>query len=462
MNEVADQLYYFVLFETIPYKAVHERFYSMVFPKDSDIHPGSETRRDNSYIWLLLQLFHIEKVSNGVIKEDLAGDEDMLDQLLQMYNERQIVSKDALYLRDLSLQAAMYHQNANIRDNAGVKFRHPRLAVAMPFAPVLFRLQKEFAHDYKEDNYELLDGRSISNVMKVATVSQFRQYVVPNTLYTYLVPSREDIGQLQGPMTTYLKGGNIGYQVLDYINVGGKHRMLQLVYKMMLAHEQGPQFQFGTQLPQARDDIVCVSPHIVDTVYRLLYNAPYSNELMMKEVLEKLRRCDKVMALGTTRFSPATLRWLYTVYQLMNCRLLRFFKYYAHASHLVHHLRHSLVHVTHRQLYSSLECFALCLVNLQHDVEFLQALMNPAYHGVPLTPHPSAIGAARRIAYSKPKDAWFECAMLARNAVMVISRIVVMRGLGDVPGLSLTDCLDSLSLAPQFWAPSVLRYLPRP
>ncbi|KAJ1935673.1 hypothetical protein FBU59_005310, partial [Linderina macrospora] len=65
MNEVADQLYYFVLFEAIPYKAVHERFYSMVFPKDSDIHPGSEARRDNSYVWLLLQLFHIEKVSNG-------------------------------------------------------------------------------------------------------------------------------------------------------------------------------------------------------------------------------------------------------------------------------------------------------------------------------------------------------------------------------------------------------------
>ncbi|KAJ1953091.1 hypothetical protein GGI12_006088, partial [Dipsacomyces acuminosporus] len=366
----------------------------------------------------------------------LAGDEDMLDQLLQMYNEQQIVSKDAFYLRDLSLQAAMSHQHSNIRDNQGVKFRHPRMAVAMPFAPVLYRLQKEFAHNYKEDNYDLLDGKSLNNVMRVATVSQFRQYIVPNTLYTYMVPAKEEILQLQNESTTYLKGGNIGYRVLDYINVGGKHRVLQLVYKMMLAHEQGPQFQFGNQPPEARDNITCVSPHIVDAVYRLLYNAPYSNELMMKEVLEKLRRCDKVMAMGNARFSPATLRWLYTIYQLMNCRLLRFFKYYAHASHLVHHLRHSLVNVKHRQLYSSLECFALCLVNLQHDVEFLQALMNPAYHGVPLTPHQSTMGAvvSRYIKYSKPKDAWFECAMLSRNAVMVISRIAIMRGLGDVPG----------------------------
>ncbi|KAJ2842275.1 hypothetical protein IWW36_005968, partial [Coemansia brasiliensis] len=84
--------------------------------------------------------------------------------------------------------------------------------------------------------------------------------------------------------------------------------------------------------------------------------------------------------------------------------------------------------------------------------------MNPAYHGVPLTPHPSSLGAIR---YSKPKDAWFECGMLSRNAAVVIARIETMRGLGDVPGLALDDCLDSLSPQPQLWAPAVLRYLPR-
>ncbi|KAJ2386740.1 hypothetical protein H4S02_003709, partial [Coemansia sp. RSA 2611] len=458
MNEVADQLYYFVLSDTISYQDIHERFYSLVFPADSDIHPGSEARKDNSYIWLLLQLLHIEKVAAGPVRHDLAGDEDMLDQLLQMYNERQIVSRDAFYLRDLALQATMNHQQANIRDNHGVKFRHPRMAVAMPFAPVLYQLQSEFGQQFKDEKYALLEGRSVCAAMKTATVSQIRQYVVPNALYTFLVPARETVQQLQGPATTYLQGGNVGYQLLDFINVGGKHRLLQLIYKMMLAHEQGPQFQFDGRQPSTRAGISCVAPHVVDTVYMLLYNAPYSNELMMKEVLEKLRRCDKAMAQGGARFSAANLRWLYTVYQLMNCRLLRFFKYYAHASHLVHHLRHSLVHVTHRQLYRSLECFALCLVNLQHDVGFLQALLDPAYHGVPLTPHASAPGAIR---YSKPKHAWFECAMLSRNAAVVVARIETMRGLGDVPGLSLDDCLDSLAPQPQLWAPAVLRYLPR-
>ncbi|KAJ2787098.1 hypothetical protein GGI15_000974, partial [Coemansia interrupta] len=477
MNEVADQLYYFVLFDAVDFTAVHARLYALVFPKDSDVHVhgragsgGNGTRRDNAYIWLLLQLYHIERVSAGPVRADLAGDEDMLDQLLQMYNERQIVSRDAFYLRDLALQAALTHQQAHIRDNQGVKFRHPRMAVAMPFAPAVYRLQAEFKKQFQEEQTELLQGSDVCSAMKTATVSMLRQYMVPNALYTFLVPAREDVRQLQGADTTYLEGGNVATLVLDYINVGAKHRLLQLVYKMMLAHEQGPQFQVDGRQPSGRPGITCVSPHIVDTVYRLLYNAPYSNELMMKEVLEKLRRCDKVMATGAARFSEATLRWLHTVYQLMNCRLLRFFKYYAHAAHLVHHLRHSLVHVTHRQLYGSLECFALCLVNLQHDVEFLQALLDPAYHGVPLTPHASAPARADGNGsgggvprYMKPKDAWFECAMLARNAVTVIARIVHMRGLGDAPGLRLEDCLDSLAparMAPLTWAPAVLRFLP--
>ncbi|KAJ1840369.1 hypothetical protein LPJ73_006444, partial [Coemansia sp. RSA 2703] len=470
MNEVADQLYYFVLFDAVDFTAVHARLYALVFPKDSDVHAagraGGATRRDNAYIWLLLQLYHIERVSAGPVRADLAGDEDMLDQLLQMYNERQIVSRDAFYLRDLALQAALTHQQAHIRDNQGVKFRHPRMAVAMPFAPAVYRLQSEFGRQFRDEQSGLLQGSDVCSAMKTATVSMLRQYVVPNALYTFLVPAREDVQRLQGPDTTYLAGGNVATLVLDYINVGAKHRLLQLVYKMMLAHEQGPQFQADGRQASVRPGITCVSPHIVDTVYRLLYNAPYSNELMMKEVLEKLRRCDKVMATGAARFSEATLRWLHTVYQLMNCRLLRFFKYYAHAAHLVHHLRHSLVHVTHRQLYGSLECFALCLVNLQHDVEFLQALLDPAYHGVPLTPHASAAGGGGGEAggaqprYMKPKDAWFECAMLARNAVTVIARIVHMRGLGDAPGLRLEDCLDSLAPARMAWAPAVLRFLP--
>ncbi|KAJ2035965.1 hypothetical protein H4S03_003963 [Coemansia sp. S3946] len=462
MNEIADQLYYFVLFDAIPYKAVHERLYSLVFPKDSDIQAGgSMRRRDNSYIWLLLQLFHIEKVAAGPIRADLAGDEDMLDQLMQMYNEQQIVSKDAFYVRDLALQAAMSHQQEKISDNQGVKFRHPRMAVAMPFAAVVFRLRQEFGRWFREERPELLAGDTVCRAMKTAAVSQFRQYAVPNALYTFLVPPREAIGQLpSGPLTTYQQGGRISTLLLDNINVGGKHRLLQLVYKMMLAHEMGPQFQVDGRPPAARDGITCVSPHVVDTVYRLLYNAPYSNELMMKEVLEKLRRCDEAMVRGgVARLAAPTLRWLYTVYQLMNCRLLRFFKYYAHASHLVHHLRHSLVHVTHRQLYGSLECFALCLVNLQHDVGFLQALLDPGYHGVSLEPvRPEA----RPVRYSKPAVAWFACAMLARNAAVVIARIVAMRGLGDAPGLVLEDCLASLPLQPLPWAPAVLRFLPRP
>ncbi|KAJ1878044.1 hypothetical protein LPJ71_011084, partial [Coemansia sp. S17] len=118
------------------------------------------------------------------------------------------------------------------------------MAVAMPFAAVVFRLRQEFGRWFREERPELLAGDTVCRAMKTAAVSQFRQYAVPNALYTFLVPPREAIGQLpSGPLTTYQQGGRISTLLLDNINVGGKHRLLQLVYKMMLAHEMGPQFQ---------------------------------------------------------------------------------------------------------------------------------------------------------------------------------------------------------------------------
>ena len=240
--------------------------------------------------------------------------------------------------------------------------------------------------------------------------------------------------------------------------------MLKLIYKDMFDHENGLQFQNTIKEAQEKNKVVnCVSPYVIDTVYRLLYTAPYTNELMMKEVLEKLRRCDQAMATQSEKllFSDSVLRWLYTIYQLMNCRLLRFFKYYAHASHLIHHLRHSLVHIKHPQLYRSLECFALCLMNVQHEVEFLQALLNPEYHGVPLN-QVTTFGRDPKqpVNYCKPSHPWFECEMLTRNAVMVISRIILMRGLGDASHLSPSDFLESLSTTPAHWSPGTLRYFP--
>lgn len=106
---------------------------------------------------------------------------------------------------------------------------------------------------------------------KIAMESQLRQDVVPYTLYVYLAPPKTDIDTLGYPSATYIKGGTLSYQLLDLLCVNAKHRLLQVIYKMMLDSETGPRYQTSSTHP-----VVCVPPNVIDVVYKLLYSAPCS------------------------------------------------------------------------------------------------------------------------------------------------------------------------------------------
>lgn len=117
----------------------------------------------------------------------------------------------------------------------------------------------------------------------VALVSQLRQDVVPYALYVYLVPTKPDIGTLGHPAATFIKGGTLNYKLLDLLSINAKHRLLQVIYKMMLDSEVGPRYQSnkpssnnnqrGTNIPT---NITCVPPSVLDVVYKLLYSVPCS------------------------------------------------------------------------------------------------------------------------------------------------------------------------------------------
>ncbi|PVV05089.1 hypothetical protein BB560_000397 [Smittium megazygosporum] len=464
LNEIADQLFFFVQAKAVSYSEIHNRLYGLVF-KDSQTYSSIPSiKKDNALIWLLLQLFHVERVNIRYISKDFSKDENILSDFLDIYNEDQILSKDGFFLRDMALQSALSHQQQNIKDRSVLKYRHPKISLAMPFSQSFYSIQTEFANkcrqQFFENKFTMFENQTLSETIKTATISQARQYVVPNTIYGYLIPYIYEPVSLVKPELKFLKGGIVSYKELDYINVGSKHRLLQLIYKMMLAHEQGPVFQFEPAPPT--NSINCVSPYVLDVVFKLLYSSPYTNELMIKEVLEKLRLCDKVMAMGNAHFSEPTLTWLYTIYQLLNCRLLRYLKYYAHAGHLVHHLRHSLVYSKYPMLYSTIECFALCLMRLQHDNDFLIALLNPEYDGIPITSQPQSIP-VEDSNYSqlltKPNTFWFDCTLLYRNATIAVSRILTIRGIGDIPQFNVTDCLDSLSERHSNWAAPTLQFM---
>ncbi|KAG0165442.1 hypothetical protein DFQ30_008459 [Apophysomyces sp. BC1015] len=320
MTETADQLYSFVAAEFFSYEDILQDFHDLVYKPDGELYPPGakyHLSKDNGLVWLLLQLIYIEKVSTNVIQKDFENDERLFDKLVRLYNEDQIRSKDAFSLRDLSLQCT----KSFIKDITNIKQRHPRVVASLQYAGICYQIQAYFSNHYHSNvptNSTLFRNLDLQEMTKVAMESQLRQDVVPYTLYVYLVPTKADIGILGRPGATYTKGGTLCYKLLDLLSVNAKHRLLQVIYKMMLDSVLGPRYQANMTPP-----ITCVPPHVLDVVYKLLYSAPCSAELMIKEIFDKLRVCDKMIKKQTDEhpneaapFPDQTMRWLHTRMQI--------------------------------------------------------------------------------------------------------------------------------------------------
>jgi hypothetical protein len=134
---------------------------------------------------------------------------------------------------------------------------------------------------------------NLQEMTVVGLECQLRQDIVPYALYVYLVPTKLDIGTLGHPAATFVKGGSLSYKLLDLLSINAKHRLLQVIYKMMLDSELGPRYQANTPTtpstsiipspppPQQKNTaasptITCVPPYVLDVVYKLLYSAPCS------------------------------------------------------------------------------------------------------------------------------------------------------------------------------------------
>ncbi|CDS02982.1 hypothetical protein LRAMOSA00384 [Lichtheimia ramosa] len=333
MNETADQLYSFVTADFFTYEDILQDFYDLVYQPNGEEYPAGAKHhltKDNGLIWFLLQLFPIEKVAKEVIPRDFEGDESLFAKLGSLYNEAQTRSVDAFTIRDLALQSAITLQQGNIKDVANIKQRHRGISSALQYTSICYKLQAYFRQNYHNNvkNPDLFRNLDISEMTRIALVSQMRGEWVPFTLYVYLVPNEAEVGTLGNPESTYLRGGSLSYQLLDLLSVSAKHRLLQVIYKMMLESDVGPKYQVA--------QISCVPPNVIDAVYKLLYSAPCSSELMVKEIFDKIRRCDKRykskqdgQSTGNNEMMLPlpTMRWLHTILQLMNYRFLRQLKY---------------------------------------------------------------------------------------------------------------------------------------
>ncbi|CEI94172.1 hypothetical protein RMCBS344292_08393 [Rhizopus microsporus] len=447
MTETADQLYSFVSGEFFSYEDILQDFYDLVYKPDGTPYTSSTKNhiaKDNGLVWLLLQLFYIEKVSTNVIQKDFENDERLFDKLVKLYNEEQTESKDAFTLRDLSLQCAINHQKAHIKDVTNIKQRHPLITASLQYASLCYHIQAYFNNHYHSNvptNSTLFRNLDLQEMTKIAMESQLRQDVVPYTLYVYLVPTKADIDTLGHSSTTYIKGGTLNYKLLDLLCINAKHRLLQVIYKMMLDSELGPRYQ-STASP-----VACVPPNVLDVVYKLLYSAPCSAELMVKEIFDKLRRCDKMIKMKRTGESESlptqlpdqTMRWLQTILQLMNYRFIRFLKYSPLSSGLLHYIRYSISFLESRQCYQSLESFTVNIINMQMDVKLLRSLDDP----------------------HREKTIWFgESEMLARLTVCTISRLIKTRGQADIKTEQIHRVLSNLYEHSLDWSSAALEHFP--
>ncbi|KAF9921454.1 Mediator of RNA polymerase II transcription subunit 23 [Linnemannia zychae] len=447
LTELSDQLYAFVGSELSQLSNIHPTGYSVLYEDlIADYHnlvtPNekgkAELEKDNALIFLLLQLIHIDKVGgkDKLLAQDYANDEHLFRLLISLYNEDQVNSKDGFYLRDLALQCAISHQQSYIRDRSMMKSRHPKLAIIWPYySQICYNVQSYFISKYKNNLQDIhcLSNLSTQEHVKIAMESQIRQNIVTLTLFYNLVPTYQGKELELDPSGMFLKGGVLNHKLLDMVNIETKHRLLGLIYKMMLDGELGPRFH-GDSSPQAK----FVSPYVIDVIYKILSDAPCSVEPVVKVLFDKLRRYDRKLLQDVPL---ETTRWQFTVLQLLNFRLIRSLKFTNICATLLHHMKGALTGTKHRALHNLVESCNLSALSIQTSHKFLRSLLDN----------------------KRERPYWFEDSeMLARRTVMTIARVVKLRGQGDAPQGIIAEILQILHKHPIIWTEEIMTFFPEP
>ncbi|KAG0328977.1 Mediator of RNA polymerase II transcription subunit 23 [Dissophora globulifera] len=450
LMELSDQLYAFVSSELSQITSIYPTGYAVLYEdliadyntlvNGTDKSPP-ELEKDNTLIFLLLQLIHIERVGGleKLLAQDYASDEHLFRLLIALYNEDQINSKDGFYLRDLSLQCAISHQQGYIKEKQLMKFRHPKLAVIWPYySQICYAVHSYFMQKYKnsiqDQDITCLSNLPMQENVKIAIVSQLKQHIVAGTLFIYLVPNYGAEPKLD-ESGVFLKGGSLNYKQLDLLNIDTKHRLLGLIYKMMLDEEQGPRFPFSPP-PQVK----FVSPYVIDVVYKLLSSTPCSVEPVIKVLFDKLRRYDRLPK-TITDVPPEITRWQFTVLQLLNFRMIRPLKFTATCAHLLHYMKFALSVTKHRALHTLVETCNHSALSIQTSHKFLRSLVDN----------------------KRERPYWFEeSEALARRAVLTVARVIKLRGEGDAPLGIIPEILKILHKHPLVWTDEIMAFFPEP
>ncbi|CAG8455121.1 9928_t:CDS:2 [Scutellospora calospora] len=207
---------------------------------------------------------------------------------------------------------------------------------------------------------------------------------------------------------------------------------------MSLDGDVGPKFSINV----SEQKITCVSPYILDVLYKTVYSAPWSLERLVKEILEKLKHFDKVSkarAEGEAALTETALRWKHTILQLLCHRFHRFLKYSAKAPDLLHYIKYSVSYLENRQTYRDVELFALHIMMMQTDCKFIRSLSGP----------------------TREKQILFaESELLARYIMYTMARLIKLRGVDDIP--DIMNIILEIYPHPIQWSNTTLSFFPEP
>ncbi|KAJ1930424.1 hypothetical protein IWQ60_000290 [Tieghemiomyces parasiticus] len=486
MAELADQVYALAHYRLVDFDGLFDDAYGYLFPSDrapvreprtgddpedamgnnnlnsNDDDEGVTTareggRRDNGYLWILLQLTNYDDALGKRLSQDFSHTEDYLAKMSRMFNEHQIVSWDGFYLRDTALQCIVYGQQSVLSDRSNLKYRHPSLTAAMPYFSVLNQIQNEVHARIQElggndvpitaAQLDILADLDDEAATKVAVFTQARHQFVLVALYRILLPAANQAPWASAvfPSLRYTVSGRLSHRLLELLPVSVVDRVATNLVHYGFGRMRAPQYPANQ----------CFSPPALDTLYRLLLVNPLATRPVLLRLVKNLTDADRAVGAsaesGPTPRDSSTLGAYYTT-QLLAHRLATALRDHTTPHRLLHCVRWAVERTGIRQYALAAESLAVQLLQLPYDGRLLDEGLAPDLFSVS--------GGARDTDLT---TAWFPAnELLARRLVLAVARVLKGHQYGTrFPRSAVYALLDRIGAGPRLvWSRHVLAYFP--
>ncbi|KAI9299085.1 hypothetical protein K502DRAFT_326887 [Neoconidiobolus thromboides FSU 785] len=379
IQQLAEYCYYFVSINLITLNNIIDSFLELIQENSiTNLHNTFKIKKDNSLLWIILQLFHLPNLKEE-INQDFLTREIKFQKLIKLYSPNQIYTQQRNYYRDLALQCMIQHQQKYLTERNNMKYRLPQLIPVLKFATLTYKLHKKLM-ELKEivENTNTFHNINQEELLNLSIAGQSIQNELDRYIYINLVPTKNQYDKLLIKNCTYVNGGMIDYKLIEFLTINGKQFLLNLIFAMCLNCQKGPQTFNNTKLPPT-----CTSPPTLDTVYKIIYADSWNSEQNIKGMLETLKYTDFILKgqcynilQGTSQnnnnsISPVVLRWQYSILQLINHRLGRYFFNYRKYNLLLCG-QYSLISQKEERIYLEIELMMINFIIIQKDVKSLE------------------------------------------------------------------------------------------